>query len=62
MTCAVTTVSPGKCQVSLSVGPSTSNTLAIILGVTVGGGVLLVVVIAVTVAVVCHRMKESMFK
>jgi hypothetical protein len=40
-------VSPGKCQVSPA--------LAIILGVTIVG------VIAVTVAVVCHRMKKSTF-
>jgi uncharacterized integral membrane protein len=57
-----TTVSPDKCQVSLSMGPSTFNTVAIILGVTIGGGVLLVVVIAVTVAVVCHKMKRSKLK
>jgi hypothetical protein len=65
VTCTATAVSPGLCQVSPSVGPSTvsnTNTLAIILGVTIGGGVLLVVVIAVTVAVVCQRMKESKFK
>jgi hypothetical protein len=63
VSCAATTIVPPRpCQVSPNVGPSTSSTLAIILGVTIGGGVLLVVVIAVTVAVVCHRMKESTFK
>jgi hypothetical protein len=59
---ATTTVSPGLCQVSPTVEPSTggsSNTLAIIVGVTIGGGVLLAVVITVTVAVLCHRMKKS---
>jgi hypothetical protein len=59
VTCAASAVSPGKCQVSPPVG---SNTLAIILGVTIGSGVLLVVVITVTVAVVCHRMKGSKLK
>jgi hypothetical protein len=51
--------------VSSTVVPSTvsnTNTLAIILGVTIGGGVLLVVVIAVTVAVMCHKMKGSKLK
>jgi hypothetical protein len=60
VTCALIAVLSSMPKVSPTVVSSTG--LAIILGVTIGGGVLLVVVIAVTVAVVCHRMKGSKLK